>query len=116
MIRCVPVLRTGTTAVVFLMLGVAAVRANPASLVPSAADPGDPADLHLSVDYAYSVDEAVLYRESAGDNVDPLAPLPRHRDLAFKQFRHLLTPRADLGVFHDTWLSFALPIVIAQER
>lgn len=90
--------------------------ANPASVVPSAADPGDPADLHIQIDYGYEVARSILQRESVGDDVDPLAPLPKHRDLAFKQSRHLLTPRLDLGVYHDTWISVAMPIVIAQSR
>jgi hypothetical protein len=84
--------------------------------VPSAADPGNPADLHVRIDYEYEVDTASISRESVGDPVDPLAPLPRHKDLKFHQFRHTITPRVDLGVYHDTWFSFAVPIVIAQAR
>jgi len=125
------VLRTGATAGIVFYLGyvgylglvglvglpeIGTARANPASIVPSAADPGDPADLNLRLDYEYSIDTASIWREQAGFAVDPLDPIPKHRDLAFKQFRHLLVPRADLGVFHNTWLSFAMPIVIAQQR
>lgn len=105
-----------------LGLGLAALamaapaRANPASLVASAADPDDPADLYLSLDYEYSVDTASIWRERVGGTTDPLAPLPKIRDLSFKQYRHQLTPRADLGVFHNTSLYAALPIVIAQQR
>jgi hypothetical protein len=110
-----PVLRTGA-AVLVIGLCAGSVHANPASLVPSAADPDDPADLHIRVDYEYVYDRATLYREGVGEDVDPLAPLPKHKDLAFKQFSHLITPRAELGAFHDTWLSIALPIVVEQER
>jgi len=111
------VLRTG--ALVFLVAVVVrptSTHANPASLVPSAAEPGHPVDLHLRLDYEYQLDRALLTREAVGEPVDPLAPLPRHPDLQFHQYRHVLTPRADVGVYHDTWLSFALPLVIAQAR
>ena len=96
---------------------VARAAANPASNVPTAADPGNAIDLHLTVDYAYDVERANLVRETVGDpSIDPLAPIPRRRDLTFHQFRHVVTPRAELGMYHDAWLSFALPIVIAQTR
>lgn len=99
-----------------LVLGAAAAQANPASLVASAADPGDPADLHLSLDYEYAIESASIWRERVGADVDPLDPIAKTRDLAFRQYRHLLVPRAELGIFRNTWLSVALPIVIAQER
>jgi hypothetical protein len=118
------VLRTGATAGICLLglglglggLGLETAHANPASIVPSAADPGDPADLNIRLDYEYSIESASIWREQVGFAADPLDPIPKHRDLAFKQFRHLLVPRADLGIFHNTWLSFAMPIVIAQQR
>ncbi len=90
--------------------------ANPLSVVPSAADVGDPLDLHARVDYAYSLEQSTLLRDRLGDSADPLAPIPRRPDLKFQQFRHTITPRAELGVYHDTWLSFALPIIVTQTR
>ncbi len=94
----------------------APARANPASLVASAADPGDPADLYLRIDYDYSIENATIWREIVGAPVDPLDPIPKVSDLRFKQFRHRIIPRADLGVFTNTSLTFALPIVIGQQR
>jgi hypothetical protein len=96
--------------------GAPAAHANPASLVASAADPGDPVDLHLQLDYDYSVETARIRREVLGAPIDPLDPLPEVNDLDFKQFRHRLVPRAELGIFHNTSLSVALPIVITQQR
>lgn len=104
------------TAAILVLAGASAAHANPASVVASAADPGDPADLNVSVDYAFSLDRALLLREQVGGDVDPDAPLPRFRDLAFRQARHTLTPRAEVGVYHDTWLTLALPIIISQSR
>ncbi|HWO24290.1 MAG TPA: hypothetical protein VNO30_36350 [Kofleriaceae bacterium] len=96
--------------------GAPVARANPASLVASAIDPGDPIDLHLELDYDYSVETARIRREVLGAPVDPLDPLPDVNDLDFKQFRHRLVPRAELGILPNTSLSVALPIVIAQQR
>lgn len=90
--------------------------AGPASVVPSAADVGDPLDFHARVEYGYAVERASIERESVGPGADPLGATPQQLDLAFEQFRHTITPRGELGVYRDTWLSVALPIVIAQSR
>jgi hypothetical protein len=100
-----------------VVLGLGGVaHANPASLVASAADTDDPIDLHLRLDYEYSADSASIWRERVGAAAGPLDPIPKTRDLAFKQYRHLLTPRADLGVLPNTSLYVALPIVISLQR
>ena len=96
--------------------GAPAAHANPASIVASAADPGDPADLQLRVDYEYSTEKATIWRERVGAAADPLDPIPKVSDLSFRQDRHLITPRADLGIYHNTSISVALPIIIAQQR
>jgi len=100
-----------------VVLGLGGVaHANPASLVASAADQDDPIDLHLRLDYEYSVEHASIWRERVGAAAGPLDPIPKIRDLAFKQNRHQLTPRADLGVLPNTSLYAALPIIISQQR
>lgn len=111
-----PAKRLGGLALLGGFVAAAPAHANPASIVPSAADPGDPIDLNVRVDYEYSIERSTIAREAAGEDVDPLGPLPKHRDLAFKQLRHLIVPRAELGVFRNAWLSVALPIVILQQR
>ena len=90
-------------------------RANPAAIVPSGGEAGTAGA--FSVDYEYELDSARITRERAGDpTADPLAPPPKHDDLQFSQFRHTLTPRLDVGVYHDTWATIALPIIITQAR
>jgi len=89
---------------------------NPASDVPSAADPDNATDFHVTVDYGYEVDKSTIQREVVGTQTDPLAPLQRADDLSFHQFRHTITPRASLGIYHDTWISVALPVIIQQAR
>ncbi len=99
--------------------------ANPASIVPGGRDPEltdstDPAkhvNIVTEIDYAYELDSSTLVRERIGSpGADPLGGVPTVRDLEFKQFRHTLTPRLQIGVFHDTFVTVALPIVINQAR
>ena len=92
-------------------LGPRAAHANPASLVPA----GGGANLWF--DYDYQLDSATIGREHVGDpTTDPLAPIPVRKDLVFHQFQHTLTPRVDVGIYHDSWFTVALPIIIAQAR
>jgi hypothetical protein len=110
------VLRRGLLPAIFVASSRLAA-ANPDSVVPSAADPGRPIDFVLHVDYDYTVDKAEITRERVGDpSADPLGPPPKYKDLLFHQYTHTLTPRLEMGVFHDTWISAALPIVIQQAR
>ncbi|HSD90559.1 MAG TPA: hypothetical protein VLB44_23700 [Kofleriaceae bacterium] len=115
-------LRPVTAALVLLL--AADVYANPASIVPGGKDPDDPAsdhaqeavDVYGGVDYSYELDSASIMRERLGPGADPNAPLPTIRDLKFKQFRHTITPNLHVGIFRDTWLSVALPIIVTQVR
>ncbi len=100
-----------------LLWAPAIAGANPASEVPSAADPGNPIDFHFRLDYEYQIDRSLLTRERVGAvGTDPLSGIKKSRDLEFHQYRHVLTPRAELGVYHDTYLTLSLPIIIAQAR
>lgn len=108
----------GAPSLVGLWIGLAGAPAlaNPAADVPSAADPDNATDFHASVDYNYELDVSQLAREAVGTQDDPNAPLRRVPDLQFHQFRHTITPRAALGVYHDTWISLALPVIVQQAR
>lgn len=99
--------------------------ANPHSIVPGGQDPdtGDTGvaqksvDVLAEIDYAYELDRATIVRERIGDPAaDPLSGIATVRDLEFKQFRHTLTPRLQIGIFRDTFVTAALPIVITQAR
>lgn len=120
MLTCNSVLRASAIAVGVLICAhpawISSSSASPYSILPSAGEPGDPADLNVHVDYEYSVHSSVIYRESVGGDIDPLSPLPRERDMQFQQFRHLIKPRAELSIFYNTWVSFAIPIVLTQVR
>jgi hypothetical protein len=114
------VLRSRTVALAAVWLlgaGAPAALANPHAVVPSAADPGNPINLHVRLDYEYQLDSSLITRERVGAvGTDPLGPIQRSRDLEFHQYRHVLTPRVELGVYHDTYLTLALPIIIGQAR
>lgn len=97
-----------------LLVGPGLAQANPASDVPSAADPGNTADAHVTLDYTYEVDTSTIAREITND--DPLARQKTTNDLSFHQFRHVITPKLELGIYHDTWISVALPITVNQAR
>lgn len=83
------------------------------SLVPGLGDFDVPSVFHVSVDYTYSVDSSHIEREVSGSGQGNVGEL---EDLSFKQFKHTLTPKLELGVLRDSWVSFAIPIVITQAR
>jgi hypothetical protein len=96
-----------------------AARANPAGQVPGSvdADPDNPVQVLGSVDYEYEADSSQIMREHVGDpSADPNAPLPVQKDLEFKQFKHTITPRVQIGIYHDVFVNVALPIVVTQAR
>lgn len=123
MLLCDRVLRTA------LLLGVLTasthVSAHPASIVPGGQDPEDPetaehaqesVDVYAEVDYAYELTSSTIAREWLGAGANPANGIPLVRDLEFHQFRHTITPRLQVGIFRDTFIYAALPIVITQVR
>ncbi|MEO7732061.1 MAG: hypothetical protein ABIY55_13895 [Kofleriaceae bacterium] len=92
-----------------VMASVAPARANPAGVVPTR--------IQAEAEYSYEIEDGNLNRERAGaPGTDPQGALPLIGDLTFHQVRQLLTPRAELAVFRNVWVSFAAPIVLADSR
>lgn len=111
---CAPVLRTALVGSLVSALAVPAARGNPAGDVTSTGA-GGAHQVVSSASYEYEVDSAQIARERVGDpDTDPLAPLPHPRELESHQSRHLVIPAVELGIYRDLWLSFAVPIVLAQ--
>jgi hypothetical protein len=116
------VLRTPALAIVLAAAGTA--YANPASIVPGGQDPDDAdapeaqksVDVYGEVDYSYELSSSTLLRERIGAGSDPDGGIPVVRDLEFKQFKHTITPRLQVGEYRDTFIYGALPIVITQVR
>jgi hypothetical protein len=108
----------------FVVLASADAYANPADIVPGGKDPDDPnadhaqksVDVYGQVDYAYELDSSSIVRERLGPGADTNAPVPTIRDLKYTSFRHTITPSVHVGIFRDTFLYAALPIVITQVR
>jgi len=91
------------------MATVAPARANPAGVVPTR--------IQAEVEYSYDLEDGSLTRERAGaPGTDPNGALPLIGDLTYHQVRQLVTPRAELAVFRNVWVSFAAPIVVADSR
>jgi hypothetical protein len=92
--------------------------ANPAADVAGSIDgEGGRVDAIGTVTYEYEADSSTIWREHVGDpNADPNAPLPTQRDLAFRGSRHTIVPRLDIGVYHDFFLTFAMPVTITQSH
>jgi hypothetical protein len=81
--------------------------------IASALDEDDPFDLFLGVRYDFQARRSAIKREMSGAVLEDTPPgaIPIVRDLVFSEDRHTITPHAEIGVFHDVQLSFALPIV-----
>jgi hypothetical protein len=105
-----------TVAVLAVCAGVA--HANPAGDVPAGIDSaGGRIDAIGTVDYEFQSNSSEIWREHVGDpTASATAPLPTERDLKFQQDRHTVTPKLELGIYHDVWLSVALPVIVDQSR
>ena len=112
-ITSAPVSRTLAVALGLVAIATRA-HGDPAGDVTTTAPAGAGAAVRFEADYEYDIDSAAIAREHVGPGVDPLGPLPTSRELEFHQSRHLVTPRAELGVYRDLWVSLAAPIVLAQ--
>jgi hypothetical protein len=83
----------------------------------SAMDEDDPFDLFITVDYTYEAKRAAIKREYAGlpgSTADGAMPIVK--DLLYFEDRHTITPRVQVGLFHDLEIHAALPIVINDSR
>jgi hypothetical protein len=83
----------------------------------SAMDEEDPFDLFISVEYSYAAKRAAIKREYAGlAGSTPDGAMPIVKDFLYAQDRHTVTPRLQIGLYHDLELTLALPIVISDSR
>ena len=101
-----------------LTLGAATpVHAGPTAEIASSFDADDAFDLHVTLDYGFELHRATIQRELVGKpGTEPDDPIPVVRDLRFASSRHVLTPRLELGIFHDLAIQLALPIVLTDQR
>jgi hypothetical protein len=103
-------------AVAAAALWPASASAGPGSVVTSALDPDDSFDVTATLDYDFVLRRAAIGREQIDPSLDNNDRLPVVDDLVYASSRHVLTPRLELGIFRDVWLSAALPIVVTDAR
>ncbi|MCP4444428.1 MAG: hypothetical protein GY811_03665 [Myxococcales bacterium] len=107
----IPVGLAAATAVVLAL--APAATASPAVEVASAFEENDHFNLHSSITYKYSSRSSTIKREFVGfPGTAADAPVPIVRDLLFSGSQHELVPKLELGVFHNSWLSASLPVVL----
>ncbi len=105
----------GASCASLVLAGGAAV-AGPDSEVTSSFDVGHGFGLHATLGYQFRYHTAGIARERIVPGTQPGDPTALERDLVYASMRHTIVPRLELGLFHDVWLGFALPVVITDAR
>ncbi len=106
-----------TAVVLVLLVPLTDAAANPSSEVASALDGDDRFDLNLSIDYHFKSRTSKIRRERVGLPGTQMGDqVPEVDDLKFSSLQHVVVPSLELGIFHDLWLSAAMPIVVNSTR
>lgn len=92
---------------------VAPLAASAAELtdVASSFDKDNPFDFRLRLNYQYTTDSAAIMREYEGAGQDSIRVL---KDLVYHHSRHTVSPRMEIGIYHDLALSLELPLIVAD--
>ncbi len=93
-----------------LLVTVPARAANITDVI-DAADGDDPFDANIEMAYDFQFRDAKISRESAQNGQTVLV-----RELDFQQMTHTMTPRLQVGLWHDLAISVDLPLVIYDKR
>ncbi len=72
---------------------------------------GNAFDLHFGVSYDFDFKKAAILREYGTGGTNKLA-----RDLIYRQLRHTVTPKLEIGLWHDISVYAELPIVVSDNR
>ena len=81
--------------------------------VASSFDGENKFDLHFGVGYDFNFKKAALLREWSDAN-NPSSTVVR--DLLYQQFRHVVTPSMEIGLYKDLAVYVNLPVVVADQR
>jgi hypothetical protein len=79
--------------------------------VASSFDGDNKFDLHFGVGYDFNFKKAALLREWSDAN-NPSSTVVR--DLLYQQFRHVVTPSMEIGLYKDLAVYVHIPIVVAD--
>ncbi len=81
--------------------------------VASSFDGDNKFDLHFGVGYDFNFKKAAILREwSDANNANSQVV----RDLLYQQFRHVVTPSMEIGLYKDLAVYLNVPIVVADSR
>ncbi|MEZ4380515.1 MAG: hypothetical protein R3A79_04160 [Nannocystaceae bacterium] len=98
--------------VVGLFLGISTTaQAAEVTRVASSFDEGNPFDLHFGVGYDFDFKKAAIMREWSDGTTNHIA-----RDLLYRQQRHTVLPRLEIGLYKDISVYAALPVVVSDNR
>ena len=81
--------------------------------VASSFDGDNKFDLHFGVGYDFNFKKAAILREWSDAN-NPSSTVVR--DLLYQQFRHVVTPSMEIGLYKDLAVYVNIPIVVADQR
>ncbi len=81
--------------------------------VASSFDGDNKFDFHFGVGYDFNFKKAALLREWSDAN-NPSSTVVR--DLLYQQFRHVVTPSMEIGLYKDLAVYVNVPIVVADSR
>lgn len=79
--------------------------------VASSFDEGNPFDFHFGVGYDYEFKKAAILREWSDGQTNWIA-----RDLLYRQQRHTVLPRMEIGLYKDIAIYAMLPVVVSDSR
>ncbi len=102
----------GLLPVLGLFLGISTTsQAAEVTRVASSFDEGNPFDLHFGVGYDFEFKKAAILREWSDGTTNHIA-----RDLLFRQQRHTVLPKLEIGLYKDIAVYVALPVVVSDNR
>jgi hypothetical protein len=84
--------------------------------VATAFEPGNRWDLNLRLGYRYESTSAAIRRQAVDTTAPASFPTPVANDLYYRQSRHILDLRADVGLLQDLWFQVNAPLVLSDRR
>jgi hypothetical protein len=93
-----------------------AASAGPDSEVTSSFDPDHGLGVHVTLGYDFAYRHSLIEREVIDPAAQPGDPTSVRKEFVASSQRHTLIPTLEVGLFHDVWISAALPYVITDSR
>ena len=84
-----------------------------ATQIASAFDKDDPFDVNVSLGYTRTLTRGAIVRELVGRSIDQASP-ELVKELRYSQVQHVLSLRAEVGVWRDLQLHLEFPIILSR--